>query len=233
MTAIDDDPSVMAAQPDTQSSYIKTTETGLELAECLDFDEWRAIAASFGKALQTAAWCIGDWMIYGERRWGKQLLLDGEDFDPASPGRLQAHVFDAAIESTGLDRQTLSNYASVCRKIPKSERRASLSFAHHRVLAPLPSPKRLEWLALLDSESNKRPTVKRLSLSVRIADDEPRIVEDSEILSRGEKAGHDNYIPHLTRLLTVLRKTLPGMNDYQRSALRADTRQLLEILESL
>lgn len=214
--------------------FITATPTGLLLSKDLTFEEWGAIGSSFGTALQSAAWCIGDWMVYGERKWGKQLLLNGDAFDPKKPDRIPSEVFDRAVASTGLDRQTLSQYASVCRKIPMEERRERLSFGHHRVLAPLPTPQRLEWTQLLDSESKKAvPTVKRLALSVRIAEDRPRIVTDEEITSRGEHVGHDNYVPHLTRLLTVLRKTLPGMTEDQRDALREDTEQLREILNSL
>jgi hypothetical protein len=221
-------------QPITTPAFIQPTATGLILAKDLTFEEWDAIGSSFGVALQTAAWCIGDWMVYGERRWGKQLLMDGADFDPQTPGRLPSHVFEKALASTGLDRNTLSHYASVCRRIPMDERRQNLSFGHHRVLAPLPSPKRLEWLALMDSESiNEVPTVKRLALSVRIADDAPRIVTDSEIVQRGENAGHDNYVPHLTRLVTILRRTIPDMDEDQIEALRDDTRQLMDMLDAL
>jgi hypothetical protein len=183
--------------------------------------------------MQTAAWCIGDWMVYGERKWGKQLLLPGDEFDPKKPNRIPSEAFDIAVASTGLDRQTLSVYAHVCRKIPREDRRIHLSFGHHRVLAPLPPPQRLEWLSLIDSESNKIPTVKRLALSVRIADEKPRIVTDAEIMKRGEKAGHDNYVPHLTRLLTVLRKTVPQMDDFELEAIREDTAQLWEILAEI
>lgn len=215
-------------------AFIQATPTGLVLAKDLTFEEWDAIGASFGTALQTAAWCIGDWMVYGERKWGKQLLMAGAEFDPKTPGRIPSHVFDRALGATGLDRQTLSQYASVCRKIPMEERRQNLSFGHHRVLAPLPSPQRLEWLSLLDSESKSGPpTVKRLALSIRIAEDTPRIVADEEIVQRGENAGHDNYVPHLTRLVTILRRTIPQMDEDQLEALRDDTRQLVDMLEAL
>ena len=214
--------------------FIEATPTGLILAKDLTFEEWNAIGSSFGIALQTAAWCIGDWMVYGERRWAKQLLLEGAAFDPKTPNRIPSHVFDRAVEATGLDRQTISKYAEVCRKIPMAERRIQLSFGHHRILAPLPSPQRLEWMALLtDSESVKVPTVKRLALSVRLAEQSPRIVSDDEITSRGEQAGHDNYVPHLTRLLTILRKTLPEMSQDQRTALKEDAEQLMELLGDL
>lgn len=218
----------------TVPAFIETTPTGLILSKDLTFDEWAAIAGNFGKALQTAAWCIGDWMCYGERKWGKQLLIAGAEFDPKKPERIPSAVFDMAITSTGLDRQTLSQYASVCRKIPREERKIHLSFGHHRILAPLPTPQRLEWLALLDSESkNELPTVKRLALSIRISEEKPRIVSDEEITSRGEQSGHDNYVPHLIRLLTVLRKTLPDMSQDQREALKDDAEQLLELLGNL
>jgi len=216
----------------TLPPFIEATPVGLKLAHDLTFEEWSAIAASFGTALQTAAWCIGDWMVYGERRWGRQLLLEGQDFDPAVPGRIPSHVFDAAVDSTGLDRQTLSQYANVARKIPMDERRIHVSFGHHRILAPLPPAKRLEWWSLLDSESKKLPTVKRLALSVRTSD-EPRLISDDEIMQRGEHAGHDNYIPHLTRLMTVLRRTVPGMTPQQRRALRQDTAQLVKLIDAL
>lgn len=216
----------------TLPPFIQATPTGLILAKDLTFEEWNAIGANFGIALQTAAWCIGDWMVYGERRWGKQTLLPGEAFDPKSK-RVSSEIFERALSSTNLDRQTLSQYGSVCRKIPLAERRIYLSFGHHRLLAPLPAPQRLEWMTLLDSESKSVPTVKRLSISLRIAEESPRIVSDEEITSRGEQAGHDNYVPHLTRLLTILRKTVPGMSQDQRTALKEDTEQLLDLLENL
>lgn len=224
------DMEISAAAP--LPTFIQATPTGLILAKDLTFEEWNAIGANFGTALQTAAWCIGDWMVYGERKWGKQFLLPGEAFDPKS-GRIPSEVFDKAIASTSLDRQTLSQYASVCRKIPMAERRIHLSFGHHRLLAPLPTPQRLEWMTLLDSESKKMPTVKRLAISLRIAEQAPRIVTDEEITSRGEQAGHDNYVPHLTRLLTILRKTVPSMSQDQREALKEDAEQLLDLLNDL
>jgi hypothetical protein len=215
-------------------AFIEATPVGLRLSKDLTFDEWSAIASSFGKALQTAAWCIGDWLVYGERKWGQQLLLDGDEFDPDAPNRIPSHAYDAAVSATGLDRQTLSQYAGVCRKIPMEERRLHVSFGHHRILAPLPPAKRLEWWALLDSESKKElPSVKRLALSVRCAVDEPRILRESDLRTRGEQAGQENYIPHLTRLVTVLRKAIPLMTADQRKALKADFGPLLEVLKGV
>ena len=75
-------------------------------------------------------------------------------------------------------------------------------------------------------------TVKRLALSVRVAET-PRIISDKEVMRCGEAAGHDNYVPHLTKLLTILRKTLPDMDADQRQALRIDAAPLLAICKAL
>lgn len=211
----------------------QASPVGLTISEDITFDEWRGIAEAFGRALDAAAWCIGDWLVYGERVWGRQLLLEGETGEPGAAKKIPSHVYDEALAATKLDRHTLQTYASVCRAIPEPERRQKLTFAHHRLLAPLSPDKRREWLAILDSESSGRPTVKRLALSLRIADDKPRIVSDAEIVRRGEQAGHDNYIPHLTRLETVLKKTLPLMDERQRQAVKVDCSRLLAMLQSL
>lgn len=212
--------------------FIEATKTGLILAKDLTFEEWSAIGASFGSALQTAAWCIGDWLVYGEMKWGKQLGLNGGGFEDLPSNKISMDSYNVAIRSTGMDLSTLKSYASICRSIPRAEREEKLTFGHHASLASLKKEKRLEWLEVVTSQPSV-PSVKRLRLSMRIAEEKPRIVTDEEIVQRGEQAGHDNYVPHLTRLLTVLRKTVPGMSHAQRQALREDAEQLMDLLNEL
>lgn len=196
---------------------IRTGPTGLEISGPISFDDWSAIGGRFGTALQSAAWCIGDWLVYGQDHFG----------------RVPSAAYDAALVSTGLDRATLKSYASVCRSIPHGQRNPVLTFGHHRDLAALPEKDRAAWVEVATAQPCA-PSVKRLRLSVRIAGDgPPHIVTDAEIMARGEHAGHDNYIPHLTRLLTVLRRTVPGMTERQRQALADDTEQLVELLLSV
>lgn len=221
----------MQLAPTPLPPSVSTSPTGLDLPDDLSFDEWQGIGQSFGVALQAAAWCIGDWLVYGERKWGRQLLMDGAEFDgPAS--RIPAEAYNAAIGSTGMDLQTLKNYASTCRAIPREERHPALTFGHHVSLAPLPKSTRKEWVKVLTSVP-KPPSVKRFRLSLRVAGDRPRVVTDEEIRHRGEHAGHDNYIPHLTKLLTILRRTVPNMDEDQREALREDSEQLVALLTEL
>lgn len=48
----------------------------------------------------------------------------------------------------------------------------------------------------------------------------------SAVPKRAGRAGHDNYGPHLTRLLTALRKTLPHMDQNNLAALHEDLSQI-------
>ena len=200
-------------------SAIVPTQTGLTFTSDITFEEWSAIGQSFGRGMESVAWCIGDWLVYGESHFAK---------------RIESSAYDAAVSSTGLERQTLRQYASVCRTIPPNKRSARLSFAHHRTLADLPPERRELWMNVVDSESTIRPTNRRLRASIRIAGDaSPRIVTDEEILERAGPGGHDNYVPHLLRLRAVLAKTLPGMDSDQRAALKEDLQPLLALIAPL
>jgi len=192
---------------------------GLALPADTPFESWRDMGKQFGTGLRAAAFCIGDWLIFGDRKFRKDA----------------SEAYDQAIDSTGLDRTTLHNYAWVARAIPIEERNPLLSFEHHRALAPLPKEKRDEWGSLVSPRVNdERPvSVRRLRASIRIASDRPRIVPPEEIVQRGTAVGHDNHIPHLSRLVTVLRKTMPGMDEDQLAALKDDLAPLLELIGEL
>lgn len=209
--------------------FIHATPTGLQLAKDLTFEEWSAIGLSFGKAMQGAAWCIGDWLVYGENKWERQLPLPGFD---APRAKISRESYDHAVMTTGMDLQRLKDVASVCRRIPIGARKDGLSFDHHRAIATAPAQDYGKWLEIVSALSEP-PTAKRIRLSIRAAGSSPRIISSEEITSEGEQAGHDNYIPHLTRLLTILRKTLPGMSQDQRTALKEDTEQLVDMLNDL
>ncbi len=50
------------------------------------------------------------------------------------------------MERTGLDYQTLRNYAWVARRFELSRRRDTLSFGHHAKVASMPAPEQDFWL---------------------------------------------------------------------------------------
>ena len=62
---------------------------GLQLPRGLSFERWLGIGPQLGAVSSSVAWCLGDWLAFGERAYA---------------GR-----YRQAVEKTGLDYQTLRN----------------------------------------------------------------------------------------------------------------------------
>jgi hypothetical protein len=92
----------------------------------MSFDKWVGVGKQLSVIASSSAWCLGDWLVYGEAAFN---------------GR-----YRDAVELTSLDYQTLRNYAWVARRFPMSRRRDVLSFAHHTEAAALPEPEQDFWL---------------------------------------------------------------------------------------
>jgi hypothetical protein len=100
--------------------------TSLALPARIPLDEWRRIGRQIFAISNSSAWWLGDWLIYGQAEY---------------PDR-----YKRAIEETGLDYQTLRNYAWVARQFTPDRRRESLSFQHHAELASLPADQQNDWM---------------------------------------------------------------------------------------
>jgi hypothetical protein len=103
-----------------------TSETELRLPEELSLDGWSRLGVELVRLSEASAWWIGDWLIYGQRRY------DGR--------------YRKAIAETSLDYQTLRNYAWIARRFPPERRRAGLTFQHHMEVAALPIDEQDHWL---------------------------------------------------------------------------------------
>jgi hypothetical protein len=103
-----------------------TRRTGLSLPPTLPLDAWKQIGEELFLILDASVWWQGDWLVYGQDRY---------------PDR-----YPRALEETGLDYQTLRNYAWVARKFEPSRRRAGLSMQHHAEVASLPEEEQDYWL---------------------------------------------------------------------------------------
>lgn len=118
--------------------------SGLQLPRQLPFEHWADIGRQLSAACTSAAWCLGDWLSFGQRAFARRYLQ--------------------AIEQTSLDYQTLRNYAWVANRFALSRRRDTLSFGHHAEVAALPEPEQDYWLR--KAEQHQWP-VKRLRHEVR------------------------------------------------------------------
>ena len=109
------------------------TPVGLRLPASLPFERWQALGRRIGSITNASSWWLGDWALYGEGSYGEK--------------------YKQAIAVTGLDYQTLRNYAWVAGRFDLSRRRDKLSFGHHAELAALPEHQQDEWL---DQAENSR-----------------------------------------------------------------------------
>jgi hypothetical protein len=112
--------------PRPQHGHVVVPRVGLQFSHQLPFETWLGIGRHLAAVSTSSAWCLGDWLVYGQELY---------------PGRYQD-----ALEWTGLDYQTLRNYAWVARRFGLSRRRDTLSFGHHAEVAALPEPEQEFWL---------------------------------------------------------------------------------------
>jgi hypothetical protein len=96
------------------------TSTSLDLRLDLTEEEWIEVGRTLGRGAQGVQWAIGDWINYGVDR-----------------GYVPQGKYDLASDLTGMTKEWLYVCAWVARSIQPSDRRAELTFAHHRQIASL------------------------------------------------------------------------------------------------
>ncbi|MHA5051035.1 LmbU family transcriptional regulator [Streptomyces sp. SD15] len=134
------------AQRDTVLSLVgtqaKVHESGMIFPENLSERSWERIGTSLRELVNSSAWWLADWLIYGETTYGWRRYKE-------------------AIERTGLDYQTLRNYAWVGRRFEHHRRWDSLSFAHHAEVARLSPPEQDYWLRKAEQQKWSRNELRR------------------------------------------------------------------------
>jgi hypothetical protein len=122
----DDLASALAAPGRQGAGHVVLPATGLHMPRRISFEKWLEVGRQLSAVVTSSAWCLGDWLVYGET---------------AFTGR-----YRDAVERTSLDYKTLRNYAWVARRFPLPRRREGLSFGHHAEVAGLPEPEQEYWL---------------------------------------------------------------------------------------
>lgn len=108
----------------TATSWVPVSE--------LELPAWTEAGRRLGSIGRGVGWWIGDWLYYGNRRFGER--------------------YARAKQITGYDVQTLMNMAYVASRFEPQRRREALSFSHHAELAALDSASQDRWLKRAESE---------------------------------------------------------------------------------
>lgn len=201
------------------TTEIKTqTNVGMTFQDNLPFEDWEQIGRRFGEASKRFSFALGDWLVYGSRQY---------------KGRISVDTYQELEKMTGVDRQSLLSLVTLCKRIPQDQRNERLSLEQHQAIATINDEERRgKWLAFVGT-LDRLPSKKLLKLSISCSPDEPKIITEKDYAARERKYGKDNYSGHLTRLITVLRKTIPQMTDFEIEALKTDTKGLIELIERL
>jgi hypothetical protein len=120
---------------------VATNRTTLSLPADTPYEHWKHVGQQIFLVCDSAAWWIGDWLIFGREKY---------------PDR-----YRRTIEETSLDYQTLRNYAWIAGRFVVSRRRDTLSFQHHVDVAGLPEDEQDLWLARAESAGWSRNELRR------------------------------------------------------------------------
>ena len=134
--------SCMSAGPEvaiTQVAWLPQTQIGMH--------QWCEQGRRLGILGRSAAWWIGDWLLYGNVRFGERYVR--------------------ASKITGYDTQTLMNMVYVASRFEPGRRRQNLSWSLHAELAACTPAEQDHWLDVAERER----------LSVRCLREERRRVD--------------------------------------------------------
>jgi hypothetical protein len=104
----------------------RLTAVGMRFDPRMPFDQWRELGFRLVTYANASTWWIGDWLVFGQAKYDRRYFR--------------------AIRATGLDYQTLRNYATVARRFDVSRRRDKLSFQHHAEVCALSDEEQDRWL---------------------------------------------------------------------------------------
>jgi hypothetical protein len=105
---------------------VRSTVTGARFDPLLGFEDWKGFGTRLGTYANASAWWLGDWLAFGRDKYGRR--------------------YKEGVAATGLEYQTLRNYAVVARRFAPARRRPELTFQHHAEVTALPDAEQDAWL---------------------------------------------------------------------------------------
>ena len=98
----------------------------------MEFDEWVRVGNTLQQVGNSINWWVGDWLNYGESKWGE--------------------MYAQAIEITGWEYERLRRAKWVSGAVELCLRKHNLSWSHHIEIAKLSKDEQERWLQRAESE---------------------------------------------------------------------------------
>jgi hypothetical protein len=197
---------------ETSNNKFTMTPRGIQFHGDISFEEWQKLGEKLGDAERSIGFMIGDWINYAEEKWGEK--------------------YNEAIASTGLEYQTLANYAYVARRVQFSARAENLPFRHHVVVAKLKdTEEQRHWLEMAEKHNL---TYKRLQKSINFG----RIATEEEVEGDPSDRGYVTYLALLNRIRRwwareTQKAPVEEWDEDRRQGLKKDFKLILDIYEAL
>ena len=134
----------------SNSPGARATLTAVQFDPLLPFEAWTYLGIKIARYSNGSRWWLGDWLLFGRHKYGSR--------------------YRDAIDATGLDYQTLRNYAVVARRFEPSRRREMLSFQHHAEVCALDDENQDRWLDRAIADGWSRSQLRR-----RLRDSTPQL----------------------------------------------------------
>jgi hypothetical protein len=165
-------------------SRVTVSRTGLIFADDTTVDEWERIGRRLAEIDQSTQWAIGDWLLFGEGKFGQ----------------VEKSRYDAMLEmlgKRGYKRSTLFDFACVARAFDPSLRNETLSFNHHKTIMAAAEEDRMTWLEqTAEKTKTERVPVRLLRRSIEcgrmLSADEMRVTIDDKPV--------DSHVVHVVGL---------------------------------
>ncbi|MFC9623809.1 LmbU family transcriptional regulator [Streptomyces sp. NPDC056930] len=152
-------------------THATVQKSGMVFPQNLSERSWEQIGANLRELVNSSAWWLADWLIYGEATYGWRRYKE-------------------AVERTGLDYQTLRNYAWVARRFEHDRRRDSLSFAHHAEVTRLSPPEQDYWLRKAEQQKWSRNELRRaVRASLAVQSDRAELPDSADDGGQDATAG--------------------------------------------
>jgi hypothetical protein len=195
-----------------QNTKYSISRAGLDIKDELTFEEWQSLGNELVPAAKSIAFIVGDWINYGETRYGEK--------------------YHEALRMTGLAYETLRQYSYVASRIKLWSRNHNLDWTHHKVIAKCKDPEEQKhWLDMADENGL---SVARLRKSMNFG----RLATEEEMQKDPTDRGVVTHLALINRLLRWWKQTtaddpVDQWDEEQRENVKKDFGRLIEIYEAL
>lgn len=97
---------------------------GLKIEADLSYDQWESVGRSLGRGLDNWHWVIGDWLVYGNLKFGETVWAS-----KLQPGQSK---YDKPSMITGLSIDVLELCFRVALAYPQGDRIEGASWSRHK-----------------------------------------------------------------------------------------------------